>query len=75
MSSRMNASSAPNDSVLRDKRAVLFFLFGAFLLANAVVAELIGVKLFQLEERSASRRRTSRCSAMAGSTSNSAPAC
>lgn len=35
--------------VLRDKRAVLFFLLGALLLANAIVAELIGVKLFQLE--------------------------
>jgi len=36
--------------VLRDKRAVLFFMLGAFLLANAIVAELIGVKLFQLEQ-------------------------
>ena len=36
-------------SILRDKRAVLFFVLGAFLVANAVVAELIGVKLFQLE--------------------------
>lgn len=36
--------------MLRDKRALLFFLLGAFLLANAIVAELIGVKLFQLEE-------------------------
>jgi uncharacterized integral membrane protein (TIGR00697 family) len=36
--------------VLRDKRAVLFFVLGALLLANAIVAELIGVKLFQLEE-------------------------
>jgi len=35
--------------VLRDKRAVLFFLLGALLLANAIVAELIGVKLFQFE--------------------------
>lgn len=39
-----------NDSLLRDKRAVLFFVLGAFLLANAITAELIGVKLFQLEE-------------------------
>jgi uncharacterized integral membrane protein (TIGR00697 family) len=37
-------------SILRDKRAVLFFVLGAFLLANAILAELIGVKLFQLEE-------------------------
>lgn len=36
--------------ILRDKRAVLFFVLGAFLLANAIVAELIGVKLFQLEQ-------------------------
>jgi uncharacterized integral membrane protein (TIGR00697 family) len=36
--------------LLRDKRAVLFFLLGAFLLANAIVAEVIGVKLFQLED-------------------------
>lgn len=35
--------------LLRDKRAVLFFVLGAFLLANAITAELIGVKLFQLE--------------------------
>lgn len=36
--------------ILRDKGAVLFFLLGAFLLGNAIVAELAGVKLFQLEE-------------------------
>jgi uncharacterized integral membrane protein (TIGR00697 family) len=36
-------------AILRDKRAVLFFVLGAFLIANAVTAELIGVKLFQLE--------------------------
>lgn len=34
----------------RDKGAVLFFALGAFLLADALVAELIGVKLFQLEQ-------------------------
>lgn len=39
-----------NEPILRDKRAVLFFVLGAFLLANAITAELIGVKLFQLEE-------------------------
>lgn len=39
-----------NESILRDKRAVLFFVLGAFLLSNAIIAELIGVKLFQLEE-------------------------
>lgn len=36
-------------SILRDKRALLFFGLGAFLVANAIVAELIGTKLFQLE--------------------------
>lgn len=36
-------------SILRDKRALLFFALGSFLVANAIVAELIGVKLFQLE--------------------------
>lgn len=36
-------------SVLRDKRALLFFALGSFLVANAIVAELIGTKLFQLE--------------------------
>lgn len=41
---------AADGSVVRDKRAMLFFLLGAFLLGNAIVAELIGVKLFQLEE-------------------------
>lgn len=46
----MHAPNTAHDSILRDKRAVLFFLFGAFLVANAIVAELIGVKLFQLED-------------------------
>lgn len=36
--------------IVRDKRAVLFFVLGAFLVANAVLAEMIGVKLFQLED-------------------------
>jgi uncharacterized integral membrane protein (TIGR00697 family) len=36
--------------ILRDKGAVLFFVLGAFLLANALLAELIGVKLFHLED-------------------------
>ncbi|MBL9075850.1 MAG: queuosine precursor transporter [Planctomycetes bacterium] len=37
-------------SILHDKRALLFFALGSFLLANAILAELIGVKLFQLED-------------------------
>jgi uncharacterized integral membrane protein (TIGR00697 family) len=36
-------------SILRDKRALLFFALGSFLVANAITAELIGTKLFQLE--------------------------
>src|SRR5947208_1253430 len=40
----------PSDPILRNRGAVLFFVLGAFLLANALVAELIGVKLFQLEQ-------------------------
>lgn len=37
------------ESILNDRRALLFFVLGAFLVANAILAELIGVKLFQLE--------------------------
>jgi uncharacterized integral membrane protein (TIGR00697 family) len=44
------APPAPAPPFLRDKRAVLFFVLGAFLLGNAIVAEIIGVKLFQLED-------------------------
>lgn len=40
---------APQLRFLGDKRAVLFFVLGAFLVANAITAELIGTKLFQLE--------------------------
>jgi hypothetical protein len=46
----MTTPSATGSSIVRDKRAMLFFLLGAFLLGNALVAEMIGVKLFQLEE-------------------------
>jgi hypothetical protein len=47
---RCRAVPRMHTNILRDKRAVLFFVLGAFLLVNAVVAELIGVKLFQLED-------------------------
>lgn len=43
------AVPAMHTSILRDKRAILFFVLGSFLVANAIVAELIGTKLFQLE--------------------------
>lgn len=43
-------SPAPRDTILRDRRAMLFFALGAFLLADALLAELIGVKVFHLED-------------------------
>ena len=36
-------------SILRDKSTRLFIILGAFFVANALIAEMIGVKLFQLE--------------------------
>ncbi|MFT3884277.1 MAG: queuosine precursor transporter [Flavobacteriales bacterium] len=36
-------------SILRDKPTRLFLVLGAFFVANALLAEMIGVKLFQLE--------------------------
>ncbi|HEY0979079.1 MAG TPA: queuosine precursor transporter [Flavobacteriales bacterium] len=36
-------------SILRDKATRLFLLLSAFFVANALLAEMIGVKLFQLE--------------------------
>src|SRR5262245_54001122 len=35
--------------ILSNRGTVLFFLLGVFLAANALLAELLGVKLFQLE--------------------------
>ena len=46
----MTTNPAADGSIVRDKRAMLFFLLGSLLLGNALVAEMIGVKLFQLEE-------------------------
>jgi uncharacterized integral membrane protein (TIGR00697 family) len=37
-------------NVLHDRRVRLFVVLGGFFVANAVIAEMIGVKLFQLEE-------------------------
>jgi uncharacterized integral membrane protein (TIGR00697 family) len=39
-----------SSTVLRDQRVRLFVVLGGFFVANAVIAEMIGVKLFQLEE-------------------------
>ena len=36
-------------SILRDRSTRLFIILGAFFVANALIAEMIGVKLFQLE--------------------------
>src|SRR5436190_11097157 len=36
-------------SILGDKATRLFIVLGAFFVANALIAEMIGVKLFQLE--------------------------
>ena len=36
-------------SILSDKATRLFIMLGAFFVANALIAEMIGVKLFQLE--------------------------
>lgn len=37
-------------SILKDKRAKLFLILGGFFVANAIVAEVIGVKIFSLEK-------------------------
>jgi len=37
-------------SILRDKSTRLFIILGSFFIANAIIAEMIGVKLFQLED-------------------------
>ncbi len=36
-------------NILADKRTRLFLVLGGFFVANAIIAEMIGVKLFQLE--------------------------
>jgi hypothetical protein len=36
-------------SILADKATRLFLILGGFFVANALIAEMIGVKLFQLE--------------------------
>lgn len=37
-------------SIFKDKRVKLFILLGGFFVANAIVAEVIGVKIFSLEK-------------------------
>src|SRR5690606_15505384 len=37
------------DAILNDKATRLYIILGAFFVASAIVAEMIGVKLFQLE--------------------------
>ena len=37
-------------NIIRDKSTRLFLILGSFFIANAIIAEVIGVKLFSLEE-------------------------
>jgi len=37
-------------SILADKATRLYLILGGFFVANALIAEMIGVKLFQLED-------------------------
>ncbi len=43
-------SARMTKGILRDKSTRLFMVLGGFFVANALIAEMIGVKLFQLEE-------------------------
>lgn len=38
------------NSILKDKRTKLFIIIGSFFFANAIIAEIIGVKIFSLEK-------------------------
>lgn len=42
-------STAPDTRIIRDKRTHLFIVLSAIFLTNAILAELIGVKIFSLE--------------------------
>jgi hypothetical protein len=48
-------------SILRDKATRLYIILGGFFVANALIAEMIGVKLFQLETVLGCPKPTSRC--------------
>src|SRR5512135_1277843 len=37
-------------NIIRDKPTRLFIILGGFFIANAIVAEIIGVKIFSLED-------------------------
>lgn len=41
--------STPSTEILRDRRVRLFVLLAGFFVANAIIAELMGVKIFSLE--------------------------
>jgi uncharacterized integral membrane protein (TIGR00697 family) len=43
-------STAPDTRIIRDKRTHLFIILSAIFLTNAILAELIGVKIFSLEK-------------------------
>ena len=34
---------------MKDKSSILFYILGSFFIANAILAEFIGVKIFSLE--------------------------
>ncbi|MBR9998900.1 MAG: queuosine precursor transporter [Cyclobacteriaceae bacterium] len=42
-------SAAPDTRIIKDKRTHLFIILSAIFLTNAILAELIGVKIFSLE--------------------------
>ncbi len=44
-----NKSTTTDTNILVDKRVRLFILLGGFFIANALIAEFIGVKIFSLE--------------------------
>ncbi len=37
-------------NILKDKSTKLFFILGGFFIANAMIAEFMGVKIFSLED-------------------------
>jgi queuosine precursor transporter len=39
----------PNTKDMKDKSTILFYILGSFFVANAILAEFIGVKIFSLE--------------------------
>lgn len=61
--------------ILGNKATRLYIILGAFFTASAIVAEMIGVKLFQLETALGLEKADLRCSVNITSRSCSAWAC